>query len=194
MIPGNRQAWRSPSRLFLGVAVVIALLVGYWLVRSGTGSRNVEVAPGTEIFAIDTSLIVEMSYENPDVSVTAKRADPKGKQFQIHFESKVAQAKQDCLSGPGFDKVLKAFSSLKARRSHNSVETKSILASHPVDLGVVVLRDSTNIGPVRWLFRGSDDTSKIIASDGFQTYEIDLKREPFDLLKDGCTSLSDRTP
>ena len=194
MMPRNSRARRLPPHLALGVAVVTALLVGCGLTHSGTAFKNVEVAPGTEIFAIDTSLIVEMSYENPEFSLTARRTDPKGNHFQIHFQSKASQLKQDCLSGPGFEKVLKAFSSLKARRSYDAAETKSILASCPVDLGVVVLRDSTNIGPAQWLFRGSNDMLKIIASDGFQAYELDLTRVPFELLQGGCMSLSDRRP
>lgn len=192
----SHQDQQSSRRRFLPLLVLILTVIiivsvaGYLLFRLNTGFRDVQVEPGTEIFAIDTNLISELSYETPDLRILALRTNAHGRQFRIYVTSKTSGCRQDCVSGAGFNKVLKALSSIKACRSYKSSDTKSVYVKHPVDLGALVLRDVTRLEPTQRAFRGSSDLSEIIASDGFQAYEVDISPEVFKLLRGGCSSLA----
>jgi hypothetical protein len=180
-----------PLRLLASLVVISAsLALGWYLSKSGsTGFRDVQIAPGTEILAMDNSLVIQLSYESPAVRLLADRSDARAKRFRIHVEFKGGGVPQDCIGGDGFEEVLKHLTSLKALKSYGSGETPRILAAYPVDLGGLTLRDSMTIESQRWIFRGVGSSRNVICSDGVQVFELALSSAVFDKLNGGCPAL-----
>jgi len=170
-----------------GVAATLLLLVVGWM-HQGSGAQTLKA--GTEVFAVDSSKVIEVAYRSTALLLIAHRWEVGGK-FTLICLEKQHHRPSNCLAGPGFDLVLQQLTSLKLRRTLTAREAEEYWRRNPRNSWAeVVIRDNSELEPFRTLLKplaGSPDEA-VVRFQGV-TYIVGLEDRVFQLIAGGCQSL-----
>ena len=179
---------RRAIRWATGLVAATSLVLGLWgLSFSGRGPS---LRPGTEVFAVDPNLVLEVSYQQGPVRMMAHRRQ-RGDPFILTFWEQGRPEPASCLAGPGFAKVLKELTSLKLQRTLTAREEKEYFRSKPLSSWAeLAIRDTSVLQPFRAqvLPAAGAATGTLVHFHG-TTYVVDLQKRVFHLISGGCKTL-----
>jgi len=179
---------RRATRLAIVLAAATSLVLGLWELSSS--GRKPSLRPGTEVFAVDPDLVLEVSYRQGPVRMTAHRRQ-QGAPFILTFGEQGRSRPSSCLAGPGFAKVLKELTSLKLQRTLTAREEEEFFRSKPLSSwGELVIRDTSTLAPfrARVLPAPGPAAGTLVHFQGI-TYLVALQGEVFNLISGGCKAL-----
>ena len=182
MLPRRAARWAT------SLVAATSLVLGLWGLSSS--GREPSLRPGTEVFAVDPDLVLEVSYRQGPVRMTARRHQP-GETFILVFWEQGRPGPSSCLAGPGFAKVLKELTSLKLQRTLTAREEEGYFRSKPLSSWAeLVIRDTSTLEPFRAkvLPAPGAATGTLVHFRG-TTYLVDLKGQVFHLISGGCKTL-----
>ncbi len=146
--------------------------------------------PGTEVFAVDPAMVLEVSYRTETVRLLAQRWQ-KGEPFTLAFWVPGRPQPAVCPAGEGFARVLQQLTSLKLRRTLEAGEAEAYFRKNPLSSWAeVVLRDTSALEPFRALLqpRPGPAAEALVHFNG-ATYLVDFEPQVWSLLAGGCQAM-----
>ena len=180
----ERGVVRPPQKLDNAVRTA----AGLPFVKGGDRAR---IEAGDELFAVDPNMITELSLMAPDWRISAFRWNAQDR-FTLVSTNRKKPAVQTCTVGPAFERVVAAFSVMRARRALSSQEGGHLRESLPEQPVRLVINDDSEVGIAEWeLVRiaGSGEPVVAYSREVPAGVEIDLDRSVFALLGGGCEIL-----
>ncbi len=181
----------TKRKVYFSLTVLAALFVigGYvaWNNGAFTYWTGIPVMPGSEIFVTGEADVHKLVFTKGNYELTAIQAHENTGAFKIITKSSSPNLSERCKAGTWFKGVLAGFTRIKAIRS---ISLSSIRESeYPIDMGSVEIHNFGTIEPASWAFR-ANIKKQILAIDNVQGYIVDIRPEVFELLKGGCSTLS----
>ncbi len=169
------------------LAVVLLLLLGPGLEPD---CRGESLKAGTEVFAVDPAMVLELTLSSPDWRLIAHRWDTR-QPFTIIFQAKGQRLPNVCQAGNTFRRILEQLTSLKLSRTPEAGQTRAFLETKPLpSWWRLEIRDTSQLAPfaARLLpVPGSSTESLVHFNDA--TYIIALRADIFALIAKGCPAL-----
>ncbi|MCX5892722.1 MAG: hypothetical protein NTW80_07080 [Deltaproteobacteria bacterium] len=156
--------------------------------HQGCGAQTLR--PGTEVFAVDSSRVIEVAYRSPALVLIAHRWEMGGKFTLVCLEKKQNRP-SSCLAGPSFDLVLRQLTSLKLRRTLTARQAEDYWRKNPRPAWAeVVIRDHSELEPFQALVRPMEGSPQeaVVRFNG-ATYIVALDHQVFELIAGGCKTL-----
>lgn len=174
----------------MALAALVLLLLGV-----GQDGWGKPLRAGTEVFAVDPDLVLELSYSTPGMRLTAQRQKP-GAPFTIRFWETKKLPPASCPAGKGFAKVLKQLTSLKLRRPLDTHETEEYFRKYPLpSWAELMIRDTSALEPFHALLHPlTGSAPEALVHFQGATYVVDFQTQVFRLLAGGCRTLGDLAP
>jgi hypothetical protein len=141
------------------------------------------------VLAVDERAIVDMTFQTPEVRVSAHRWVADLDEFELVVQGRNGRRFERCRSGAGFGQVLTTLSAIRVRRELGRDEKVRVRAAMLEAWALLEIADDVEAAParLRLVFTPED---AVLVLDGDVSFEADLGREPFDKLAAGCAKLS----
>jgi hypothetical protein len=174
--------------LGIGIAAVVSLVLVLLGMPQNGGGQSLRA--GTEVFAVDPNLVLEVSYRQATVQMMAHRWHS-GDPFSLIFWEKDQPRPSSCLAGEGFARVLKELTSLRLRRTLDARQEEEYFRKDPLrSWAELRIRDTSALEPFRALVLplAGPATGALVHFHG-STYLVDIKDQVFELISGGCKTL-----
>jgi len=174
----------------LATAIAAAVLMPLLLLGAGQGGVGQSLRAGTEVFAVDPDLVLEVSYRTSTMRLTAHRQG-RGEPFQLTFWENNQPQPSSCPAGEVFARVLAQLTSLKLRRTLEAREAEEYFRKYPLSSWAeLVIRDTSTLEPFRALLKplAGSAPEALLHFQG-ATYVVDFQTQVFRLLAGGCQVL-----
>jgi hypothetical protein len=177
---------------FLGRVKIVLFFMGL-LIAFHRDALSQGLKPGDEVFAVNPSLVLEVSYRTSAHRVIAYRWDI-GEKFTVFAAHKEGRRQTACIGGGNLKFILGQFSSLKFRREIDAASAEAFLGAKPGKTWAeLVIRDNSELEPFQALITPVEGSSnEALVHIGSSTYAIAMERRAFDLMSSGCKSLAAR--
>jgi hypothetical protein len=151
--------------------------------------------PGTEVFAVASENVVQISYRTATFWFMAHRWQ-EGDRFTLIFLKKGTPLPESCLAGEGFQTVLRQLTSLKLRQTPTAEQAEALFRSQPRPTWAeLMIRDDSSLEPFRALVHPvADSAGEVWLQFQGATYRVGLDHQVLELISRGCQALGADRP
>jgi len=175
------------------IAAGLIILLGAW--GRGDAAAGRALRPGTEVFAVDPALVLEVSHRSAAGYLHALRRDPQDS-FTLTIQFPGRPQPETCPAGAGFATFLRQITSLKLIHTWEGDRLADLLRRHPLSgWPELLIRDASRLEPFQArLLPVADSPGQALVHFGGATYSVALDHQVFRLLDGGCASLGATAP
>jgi len=167
--------------------VILLALAAGWMPLDCGGQT---LKPGTEVFAVEPSRVMELTYRSSTLQLIAHRWEAGGR-FTLICLKKGQARPLICPAGANFDQVLRQLTSLRLRRTLPAKEAEDYWRKNPrPDWAEMGIRDNSQLEPFTALIKPVEGSpQEAVVRFGGATYIVELDAKVFQLLAGGCKTL-----